>query len=451
MLWRRFASEITTLQTRHPADKFLPAVARTSPSTGAKGPPGAADSGRLTALLRLFVAVSIVGVAFATAASYIHFRLDDSSGEYVSFCNVNERVNCDSVLTSPFARVLGVPVAWLGVAAHAVLALLALAALGTSGVTRRSRLRLLVLGAVGGAIFSGYMAFLSFTVLETACLMCIGLYVTATAELVLALAVVANARHRMGGEIFPPRVLLLAAALMVLATTAAGRWFWASGPTLPSLAGVSLAELREGDPKFVDWYLAQPVTEVRNQGEPGHVVIVEFSDFQCGYCKRNHRMVEELKARHPNVLSIVHRNFPLDPACNEAVERVMHPMACRAAEAAECANAQGRYEPMAKILFENQERLFESNLGRLAERAGLDTAAFAACMQSRQTLSKIVSDAREGKRLEITSTPTLFINGRRIRGTFDAPEKYDLAVAIEVRLDAGDLPPDAPATPAPSQ
>ena len=435
------------MQTRYPADKFGPAVARKSPSTGAKGLPGAAESGRRNALLRLFVAASIAGVAFAAAASYIHYRLDSSGGGYVSFCNINERVNCDTVLSSPFASMLGVPVAWLGAAAHGVLALLGIAALGTSGTARRSRLRLLVLGAVGGAIFSGYMAFVSFAVLGTACLMCMGLYATAATELGLALAILAAERNSRDGELFPPRVVLLAAALMFLAVTATGRFLWSSGPTLPVLAGVSLDELRERDPKFFDWYLAQPVTEARSDAKAGRVVIVEFSDFQCGYCKRNHYMIDELEQRHPNGVAIIHRNFPLDPSCNEAVEHVMHPQACRAAEAAECAGAQGQYEAMAKVLFDNQERLFESNLARLAERAGLDAAAFDTCMQSRQTLPKIVADSREGKRLEITSTPTLFINGRRIRGTFDAPEKYDLALAIETRLASGEQAPVAPPAP----
>jgi len=438
----RFASEIATLQTRRPADKFTSAVARKSPSIGAKGQPGAADRGRLVAALRLFVAVALIGIGFALAASYIDFRLDDSAGEYVSFCNINESVNCDTVLSSRFSKILDVPVAWLGVAAHAVLALLGLAALGVGAAAQRPRLQLLMLAALGSAIFSGYMAFVSFAVLGTACLMCIGLYATAAVELGLALAIAARAATLDGRPLFPARVLLLAAAMMFFAVAAAGRYFWASNAGSGDLADASLDELRERDPKFFDWYLAQPVADSRRDTASGKVVIVEFSDFQCGYCKRNHYLVAELQARHPNGVAVIHRNFPLDPACNEGVEHVMHPQACRAAEAAECAGAQGRYEEMARVLFDNQERLFETNLAHLAERAGVEPAAFDACMQSRQSLPKIVSDSREGKRLEITSTPTLFINGRRIRGTFDAPDKYDLALAIERRIAAGDPAPE---------
>jgi protein-disulfide isomerase len=320
--------------------------------------------------------------------------------------------------------------------------LLAVAALQSRGRARTLRLQALVLGAIGGAVFSGYMALVSFGVLGTACLMCLGLYTAATAQLGLALMLVGAGDGNT--RLFAPSALLAAALAMVVAVGLGGRYLWGAEAKTIDVDHASLAALREQDEKFFDWYLAQPVVEpgkLPGGAKAGTVVIVEFSDFECGYCKRNHSMVSELRARHPGAVSAIHRNFPLDPACNEAVDRMMHPNACRAAEAAECADAQGLYEPMAEVLFDNEERLFESNLGKLAEYAGLDAGLFDECMRTRATLGKIAADSREGKRLEVTSTPTLFINGRRIRGTFDSPEKYELAVAMELRLAAGDEPP----------
>lgn len=214
--------------------------------------------------------------------------------------------------------------------------------------------------------------------------------------------------------------------------------------------GGSLAQLREADPEFYDWYVSQPVgtlpaARTADGGEKFPVVIVEFSDFECAHCRRNRRMIRELEARHPDLLRVVHRHFPLDPACNEAVDHTIHPRACRAAEAAECAALQNRYGEMADVLFENQERLFESNLERLATRAGLDLERFRACLASRETLPKIVADTRAGQSLELTSTPTLFFNGRRVKGTLADAGKYDLAVLIEARIAAGDTSTATPA------
>jgi protein-disulfide isomerase len=178
--------------------------------------------------------------------------------------------------------------------------------------------------------------------------------------------------------------------------------------------------------------------------EKAPVVIVEYSDFECAYCRRNRELIRDLESRYPDLLRVIHRHFPLDPACNEAVEQSIHPRACRAAEAAECAALQNRYSEMADVLFENQDRLFESNLERLATRAGLDPERFRACLSSRETLAKIVADTRAGRALELTSTPTLFFNGRRVKGTLADAAKYDLAVMIEARIAAGDTLAGAP-------
>jgi len=289
------------------------------------------------------------------------------------------------------------------------------------------------------------MAFVSFTVLGTVCLMCTGLYVAAAGQLSASLMLprAFTGAHGRGAQLFAPNALPATAAAMFVATAAFGRFGWSGELSRSVAAGQSLEQLREADPEFYDWYVALPVSTsaaARAADEVGNapVVIVEYSDFECAYCRRNRELIRDLESRYPDVLRVVHRHFPLDPACNEAVEQSVHPRACRAAEAAECAALQNRYDEMADLLFENQDRLFESNLERLATRAGLDLERFRACLASRETLAKIVADTRAGGALELTSTPTLFFNGRRVKGTLADAAKYDLAVMIETRIAAGD-------------
>jgi len=401
---------------------------------------------RFHLLLKVFAAASAVGVLFALAASYIHYQLEQSGGAYTSFCNVSSQVNCDFVLTSMFAKILGIPLAWLALLTHGALTVIALVAIGASDRPRRVLLaRLVVLGGIGSAIFSAYMAFVSFTVLRTVCLMCMGLYAAAAGQFIAALMLPRAFGAESGGRtpLFARNVLPMAAAAMFVATAAFGRYGWTAGSTPAAIEGRSLAELRNADPEFYDWYVAQPVStslaaRATQDTAKAPVVIVEFSDFQCAYCRRNRELIRDLETRHPDILRVVHRHFPLDPTCNEAVEQSIHPYACRAAEAAECAALQGRYGEMADVLFENQERLYESNLERLATRAGLDLERFRACLAGRETLPKIVADTRSGQALDLTSTPTLFINGRRVKGTLADAGKYDLAVMIEARMAAGE-------------
>lgn len=408
---------------------------------------------RFQFLLRVFAASSACGVVFALAAAYIHFQLDKSGGSYTSFCNVSSQVNCDFVLTSKFAEVFGVPLAWLGLLAHGTLLAVALTASNTRDEARATFLaRIAVLGGIGSAVFSAYMAFLSVAVLATACLMCMGLYLAAAAQLVsgLMLPGAYATAFPSASPLFPRNALPAAAAAIFMATAAFGRFGWQDGAETIAAEGRSLAQLREADPEFYDWYVSQPVSpspaaRTADGGEKFPVVIVEFSDFECAHCRRNRRMIRELEARHPELLRVVHRHFPLDPACNEAVDHTIHPRACRAAEAAECAAVQNRYGEMADVLFDNQERLFESNLERLATRAGLDLERFRACLASRETLPKIVADTRAGQSLELTSTPTLFFNGRRVKGTLADAGKYDLAVMIEARIAVGETLAATPA------
>jgi len=220
---------------------------------------------------------------------------------------------------------------------------------------------------------------------------------------------------------------------------------WPGVSRLPASA-VSLEDIRRTDPEFYDWYLSQPVVDVDEEGGSvsgdanAPVVIVEFSDFQCAYCRRSHELLKELLRRKPGSVRVIHRHFPLDKSCNVALDETIHAFACRAAEAAECAARQGKYEILADSLFAHQRQLFETNLFRLAERAGLDMQAFRRCMERGDGIAAVRADTRAGNRLGISSTPTLFINGRQISGTFEEPSGYDYAVLIETLLGLGDQP-----------
>jgi predicted DsbA family dithiol-disulfide isomerase len=167
------------------------------------------------------------------------------------------------------------------------------------------------------------------------------------------------------------------------------------------------------------------------------VVLFLFLDVVCGLCNNNYYMITARPARRGQQIEIVHRHFPLDSSCNEIVPESVHPDACGAAEAAECAGLQGKRDEMIDILFKNQTQLFPENLPRLAGKIGLDPAALKRCLDEHQTLPTVMADARAGARLDIKSTPTLFLGGRRITGVLDEVRKYEMAVLIAAGDGAG--------------
>jgi protein-disulfide isomerase len=102
----------------------------------------------------------------------------------------------------------------------------------------------------------------------------------------------------------------------------------------------------------------------------------------------------------------VFRDYPLP----------MHAHARGAAEAAACANAQGKYWPYHEKLFANQQALGDDKLKEYAQQVGLDTAKFDQCLKDKQFAAAIDKDMADGAAVGVNGTPAFFINGRMLSG-----------------------------------
>ena len=137
------------------------------------------------------------------------------------------------------------------------------------------------------------------------------------------------------------------------------------------------------------------------------VAIVEFSDFQCPFCKQAHLTLSKVLERYPGTVKLVYLDFPLEK---------IHPQARRAALAARCANDQGKFWEYHDVLFAQSPRLNLADLKRYAQQVGLDAAQFETCLSSETHKATVQKDLDEGKKLGVTSTPAFFINGRPLSG-----------------------------------
>jgi protein-disulfide isomerase len=137
------------------------------------------------------------------------------------------------------------------------------------------------------------------------------------------------------------------------------------------------------------------------------VTIIEFSDYQCPYCQVWYKQVyQQLLASYPNKIRFVYRDLPLP----------MHPEAIPAAEAANCAGDQGAYWKYHDALFAQQYGLNRAAYEHYASDLGLDTKAFAACLDSHRYQGEVQADAADAARVGITGTPSFVINGRILIG-----------------------------------
>ena len=136
------------------------------------------------------------------------------------------------------------------------------------------------------------------------------------------------------------------------------------------------------------------------------VTIVEFSDFQCPYCKLSVPLIKEILAKYPGKVRVVYRDYP----------GPNHPHAQQAAEAAQCAGDQGKFWEYHDSLFDHQAPRTGWNFTELAKEIGLNQDAFAACLNTGRYREEVAKDLHDGFKLGVTSTPTFFINGRPLVG-----------------------------------
>lgn len=148
-------------------------------------------------------------------------------------------------------------------------------------------------------------------------------------------------------------------------------------------------------------------------GDPNApITIVEFADFECPVCKQMHDGMRELLPKYPQA-RFVFKDFPLEN---------IHPWARTAALAGQCGYQQDpkAFWKMYDLLYEDQDLISASNAWvkavDYAGRLGLSTDAFKACMAAPESAAAVNASIANGRLLEVQSTPTLFVNGRRMVG-----------------------------------
>jgi protein-disulfide isomerase len=171
-----------------------------------------------------------------------------------------------------------------------------------------------------------------------------------------------------------------------------------------------LAALRARIPSPI--FLTPPRVSVDATGsasrgpENAPVTIVEFSEFQCPFCRRVLPALREVEERYRGRVRLVFRHFPL----------ARHRDAPKAAEASECARDQGRFWEMHDRLFANAERLATADLKGHARAIGLDGPAFDGCLDSGRHGERWRRDLADAESYGASGTPMFFINGRLVSG-----------------------------------
>jgi len=382
--------------------------------------------------------LSLAGMGLAILPLYLHHKLRATGGAYTSFCNIGSGFNCDAVLTSPYSELLGFPVELWGLLTYATI-------VGTTlrcgGGTRRSKasptpFRVLLFLCTWAAAFSVYMAAVATFLVGSFCINCVALYLV-NFGLAAAAWIWARRAGMVGRRASAPigrQQILLGAVCIAIFLFAGG---WLQLRTTSGFYGyLTDEEVKEQAPDFYRWYLDQPlVSDIpagRHYKGPSSaaVRIVEFSDFECGHCRKASHDLSRLLARYLGEVRLEFRHFPLDEKCNSQVTEPFHRAACALAVASECAGEQGKFWEYHDLLFSGRQPVGQESLVGLAVDLGLDRERFFKCLNNAEVLARVSADIELGKRLNVKSTPTILINGRLVVGALETAG-YEYAVAIE--------------------
>lgn len=373
--------------------------------------------------LPLLVALALAATAIGLMLTSYHLAQGKEPGAVFRLaCNAEEG-GCADVLASPWAvGPGGIPTATWGSVYFGALGLWYLVVGWPRG--RRRNWHALPLGLnLAGALFSAFLISVMLGSVGAVCWWCTLTHLINFAMLFLAWRMWKEAE----GEDWPPVRLGIAGVLLMIAWAAVClQWLMVSGARRTAREASDYARTFYEDTDL-QRYLQQrqasaaipirPDDPVRGNPSAPHTAVV-FSDFQCPACRGFAEFFDsQVLPAMGDRLRIVYKHFPLEPECNALVQQTVHAQACEAADVAEAARSLGGSEAFWKMhdrLFANQDALGQSPWTRLAQEAGLDPARVSELAASRAFRNRIREDAELGAGLRVQSTPTVFLDGRKM-------------------------------------
>jgi len=404
--------------------------------------------------------LAAVGFGVSAAAAYIHHAaLNDPT--YPSFCDVGATWSCTDVYLSAYGSFRGMSVAVLGAVWFAgVLGLVAWGRTGDRHAAESAPAYVFAAATIGLAVIL-YLAYASFFVLGTFCILCLITYAAVIGIFVLSGGGATTPLTSLPGRLLRDlRSLSRPAVLVGSVLFATGTWLAltsvgaeadavgagapstparpmttaaptarpAASPVPPAAPPVAEQVTAEDRASLLEWFGQQPRAIVPVDGGGADVVVVKFNDYMCPPCGQTYQTYEPIFDRYeqiaPGRVRLVTKHFPLDPECNANAPNGIHFASCEAAAAVLLA---GPGEPARRL----EQWLFANQLS-LTPEAVREAAASIGGVEDfdggyAQVLEQIQSDIALGMRLGVGSTPTFYINGVKVVGGLQ-PRFFDALI-----------------------
>lgn len=376
--------------------------------------------------------LAFAGLLLSIKLACIYYVANYEKYALSSFCSINEFVDCDGAARSTVSQFWGIPLAYWGIFFYITVLFLTV-------VDRFKKFRFLkflevfqnsmsYISMLGTLAFtcSMVLAGLSIFKIHKLCILC---FITYFIDLFIAIVASSGSLKNLVNSFKTTVIDFIAGAkqytktfivLLILATS----FLVYSGTTYNFVPHIKQqkAIMKYRNMKFNPYRVKGNILGA----EDGDVVIELYSDYVCPICYIENIMLHEAVKDFSNI-KIIHHNLPFDKECNPYISINMHPNACFMAKGAIAAGKQGNYWEMSSLLYENQPTNINAML-KLAEQLGFNKDKFVKDLEADTTSKEIEKELIQANKLEIDSTPTIYINGDKIVGVKPYYELKDLLI-----------------------
>lgn len=394
---------------------------------------------------------AILGLAASLYLSVQHTRLKLGIQEGKSFCSLGGYADCDVVNNSQFAEVLGFPLSTLGALFFSFLLLL--------GILFPPEDKNFAFGQkiLGGltllALFIDFIPLLGVQlfVLKTFCLVCLFTYLATLSHLYLntklacakgnliekVMEIVRNPASFQKKQVSTPRLVLSLVFLLMFSVILF---------LLPSFIKSESSDYLLIDSTVEKFFLTWkdkpqkklPVDPTDGTyGNPNaKIQVVEFSDFECPFCRKMAFQIHTLLPAFKEKVHFVFKHYPLDTNCNPKLTYQMHAHACKLARLASCSTRENAFWDFHDLLFLNMTDEdvrsgwdeIEKRILKIIPKDRLD-----ACLKDPKSLEAVSINVTLGNQLELQGTPTIYINGKEV-SIPKSPENLKKLIQLESEI-----------------
>ncbi len=410
--------------------------------------------------LILLIIFSFLGIVVSGILIEHHVHPETSSKLLQSVCEIGGKSGCDVINQSEASTVLGMPIAFWGFLFYSFVFCFALF------YGRHKKIffiRLIFWFSIFGFLVDFTLFLYSILIVDAICSLCVISYICTIGMLIISGFILK--RTSKGESLMkfdfdfiwlsqqPVTVTILCFSLIFSIFVGSFVFLYAKSSSNIGLSSQNHDVLLEEAWKaFQREYESIPVQIIPIEHSPYKgaidpvLTIVEFADFLCPHCKIAGDSLGEIIKKYPKSIKVVFKNYPLDQACNDNIKQKFHEGSCKIAYLGLCSSRQ-KVSSFWKIhdrIFANHTKWIQlnpiqnSSFTNIISSIGVNPTLALSCLKQEKTKKDTIKDIKLGDSLGLSSTPTLFFNGKKMRGGIPNDYFFKKLLTYEIQKQIGE-------------